>query len=121
MDAQGREWVGQYWAGRIAVFDPNKPEAVKEYALIPGNEAYTPPFASPYTAAVDDKNQIVWTTDFNSSRIYRIDMKTAQSTEFFMPSPYEVRDLTVEKTASRPTLWMPAYRPASRMVKVQVR
>ncbi len=121
MDAQGREWVGQYWAGRIAVFDPNKPAAVKEYPLIPGNEAYTPPFPSPYTVAVDDKNQIVWTTDFNSSRIYRIDMKTAESTEFFMPSPYEVRDLTVEKTASRPTLWIPAYRPASRMVKVQVR
>ena len=60
-------------------------------------------------------------TDFNSSRIYRIDIKTGASTEFFMPSTYEVRDLTVEKTASRPTLWIPAYRPASRMVKVQVR
>ena len=120
MDAQGREWTGLYWAGRIAVFDPNKP-GIKEYPLIPGNEPYTPPFPSPYTVAVDDKHQIVWTTDFNSSRIYRIDMKTGESTEFFMPSSYEVRDLTVEKTASRPTLWIPAYRPASRMVKVQVR
>ena len=120
MDAQGRQWAGLYWAGRIAVFDPNKP-GIKEYPLIPGNEPYTPPFPSPYTVAVDDKHQIVWTTDFNSSRIYRIDMKTGESTEFFMPSPYEVRDLTVEKTASRPTLWIPAYRPASRMVKVQVR
>ncbi len=120
MDAQGRQWAGLYWAGRIAVFDPNKP-GIKEYPLIPGNEPYTPPFPSPYTVAVDDKNQMVWTTDFNSSRIYRIDMKTGASTEFFMPSPYEVRDLTVEKTASRPTLWIPAYRPASRMVKVQVR
>jgi len=120
MDAQGRQWAGLYWAGRIAVFDPAKP-GIKEYPLIPGNEAYTPPFPSPYTVAVDDKNQMVWTTDFNSSRIYRIDIKTGASTEFFMPSPYEVRDLTVEKTASRPTLWIPAYRPASRMVKVQVR
>jgi len=71
--------------------------------------------------AVDDKNQIVWTNDFNSSRIYRIDMKTGQSTEFFTPSAYEIRDLTVDKTAARPTVWIPAYRPQSRMVKVQVR
>jgi len=119
MDARGRLWVGLYWAGRVGLFDPSKRE-VTEYALIPGNKPYTPPFPSPYTVAVDDKNQIVWTTDFNSSRIYRLDMKTAESTEFFMPSPYEVRDLTVDKTASRPTLWIPAYRPPSRMVKVQV-
>jgi len=120
MDERGREWVALYWAGRIGLFDPNKP-GVKEYTLIAGNEAYTPPFPSPYTVAADDKHQIVWTTDFNSSRIYRIDMKTAESTEFLMPSPYEVRDLTVDKTASRPTVWIPAYRPSSRMVKVQVR
>ena len=120
LDAQGRLWTGLYWAGRIGLFDPGK-RAVTEYALIPGNKPYAPPFPSPYTVAVDDKNQIVWTTDFNSSRIYRLDMKTAESTEFFMPAPYEVRDLTVDKTASRPTLWIPAYRPPSRMVKVQVR
>jgi hypothetical protein len=119
MDARGRSWMGLYWAGRIGMFDPNKRE-VTEYAVIPGNKPYTPPFPSPYTVAVDDKNQIVWTNDFNSSRIYRLDMKTAESTEFFMPAPYEVRDLTVDKTASRPTLWIPAYRPPSRMVKVQV-
>jgi len=47
-------------------------------------------------------------------------MKSAESTEFFMPAPYEVRDLTVDKTAGRPTLWIPAYRPPSRMVKVQL-
>ena len=119
MDAQGRLWTALYWAGRIGLFDPNKRE-VTEYALIPGNKPYTPPFPSPYTVAVDDKNQIVWTTDFNSSRLYRLDMKTAESTEFFMPAPYEVRDLTVDKTAGRPTLWIPAYRPPSRMVKVQL-
>jgi hypothetical protein len=37
-----------------------------------------------------------------------------------MPAPYEVRDLEVDKTASRPTLWIPSYRPPSKLVKVQV-
>ena len=43
---------------------------------IPGTAPYTPPFPSPYSLAVDDKNQIVWTNDFNSSRIYRLDART---------------------------------------------
>src|SRR5438045_3479650 len=120
MYVEGRSWVRLFWSVTIAVLDPNTP-AVKEYPHIPGNEPDTAPFSSPYTVAVDDKNQTVWTTDFNSSRVYRIDMKTGQSTEFLMPSPYEIRDLTVDRTASRPTVWIPAYRPASRMVKVQVR
>jgi streptogramin lyase len=120
LDAQGRSWMGLYWAGRVGVYDPRKRE-VTEYPLIPGSKPYTPPFPSPYTVSVDDKNQTVWTTDFNSSRIYRLHMKTGESTEFFMPGPYEVRDLTVDKTADRPTVWIPAYRPPSRMVKVEVR
>jgi hypothetical protein len=47
-------------------------------------------------------------------------MKTGHPTELFMPLPYEVRDLTIDKTATRPTLWIPAYRPPSKLVKVQV-
>ena len=119
MDAKGRAWATLYWAGRVARFDPDTGE-IKEYPVIPGGKPYTPPFPSPYSLAVDDKNQIVWTNDFNSSRIYRLDMNTGQSTEFLMPAPYEVRDLTVDEDAGRPTVWIPVYRPPSRMVKVQV-
>ena len=118
VDAQGRFWTGLYWAGRVGMYDPGKRE-VKEYSLIPGSQPYTPPFPSPYTVSVDNKNQMVWANDFNSSRIYRIDIKSGQSIEYFMPQPYEVRDLTVDRAAPRPTVWIPAYRPPSRMVKVQ--
>ncbi len=119
MDAQGRLWTTLYWAGRLARFDPETRE-VKEYPIIPGHRPYTPPFPSPYSLAVDDRNQVVWTNDFNTSRIFRVDMKTGQSTEFLMPAPYEVRDLTVDDTAERPTVWIPVYRPPARMVKLQV-
>ena len=61
-----------------------------------------------------------WANDFNSSRIYRIDIRTGQTTEYYMPLPYEVRDLTAEETAPRPTVWIPAYRPPSKMVKIEV-
>ena len=74
---------------------------IKEYPLINGTKPYTAPYAEPYSASVDDKSQIVWTNDFSSSRIYRIDMNTGQSTEFMTPANYELRDLKVEVGADR--------------------
>ena len=120
IDAQGRFWVAEYYAGQLAMFDPAKAE-IKEFALIPGTKPYGPPYLAAYTATVDDTNQLVWTTDFNSNRIFKFDMKTEKTTEFFMPGNYEVRDLTAEPSAPRPTLWIPSYRPPSKIVKVQVR
>jgi len=120
MDSQDRHWVALYWAGLLAMFDPNTGE-VKEYPLIPDTEPFGPPFPSPYSVAIDEKNQFVWTSDFNSSRIYLFDINTETMTELFMPEPYEVRDVTVDEHADRPTLWIPSYRPPSKIVKVQLR
>ncbi|MBI3047769.1 MAG: carboxypeptidase regulatory-like domain-containing protein [Acidobacteria bacterium] len=119
LDARGRAWVTLYWAGRIAMFDPDTRE-IREYPIIPGHQPYTPPFPSPYSLAVDDRHQIVWTNDFNTGRIYRLDARTGASTEFLMPEPYEIRDLTVDDTADRPTVWIPVYRPPAKMVKVEM-
>ena len=102
------------------MFDPDKKE-LKEYPLINGGKPYTAPYAAPYSTSADDKNQIVWTNDFNSTRLYRIDMNTGHSTEYMTPTNYEMRDLKVDTTAPRPTVWIPAYRPPSKMVKIQVR
>ena len=96
-------------------------ERSRNFHWFPARSLFGPPFPAPYSTSVDDKNQLVWATDFNNSRIFQLDMKTEKTTEFFMPAPYEVRDLTVDRTANRPTVWIPAYRPPSKMVKVQVR
>ena len=119
IDARGRAWMTLYWAGRVAMFDPET-RKVTEFPVIPGHAPYTPPFPSPYSLAVDDKNQTVWTNDFNSGRIYRLDARTGASTEYLMPEPYEIRDLTVDENAARPTVWIPVYRPPAKMVKVEV-
>jgi streptogramin lyase len=120
IDGQDRLWAGEFYAGQVMMFDPDK-KTMKEYPLIPGSKPYTAPYAEPYSASVDDKNQIVWTHDFSSSRVYRIDINTGQSTEYMTPSNYEVRDLKVDTAAARPTVWVPAYRPPSKLVKIQVR
>jgi len=119
MDSKDRQWVGLYWAGLLGMFDANTGE-VKEYDIVPDSKPFGPPFPAPYSAAVDERNQFVWTSDFNSSRIYRFDMKTEKMNEYYMPLPYEVRDMTVDRTAERPTVWIPAYRPPSKMVKIQM-
>ena len=70
---------------------------------------------------MDDKNQLVWANDFSSGRLFSIDMKTGQSTEHFMPRPYELRDMATDETAERPTMWIQSYRPPSQIVRVQLR
>jgi len=120
IDGQDRLWAAEFYAGQLVMFDPDK-KVLKEYPLVNGTKPYTAPYAEPYSASADDKNQIVWTHDFSSSRLYRIDMNTGQSTEYMTPSNYEVRDLKVDTAAARPTVWVPAYRPPSKLVKMQVR
>jgi streptogramin lyase len=120
IDGQDRLWAAEFYAGQLVMFDPDR-KILKEYPLVNGTKPYTAPFAEPYSASADDKNQIVWTHDFSSGRLYRIDMNTGHSTEYLTPSNYEVRDLKVDTAASRPTVWVPAYRPPSKLVKIQVR
>jgi streptogramin lyase len=120
IDGQDRLWAAEFYAGQLVMFDPDR-KILKEYPLVNGTKPYTAPFAEPYSASADDKNQIVWTHDFSSGRLYRIDMNTGHSTEYLTPSNYEVRDLKVDTAAARPTVWVPAYRPPSKLVKIQVR
>src|SRR5215475_1554866 len=120
IDGQDRLWAAEFYAGQLVMFDPDR-KVLKEYPLVTGTRPYTAPFAEPYSASADDKNQIVWTHDFSSGRLYRIDMNTGQSTEYMTPSNYEVRDLKVDTAAPRPTVWVPAYRPPSKLVKIELR
>ena len=120
IDAQNRLWAGEFFAGQLAMFDPDK-KLIKEFPLIPGSKPYTAPYAEPYSASVDDKHQIVWTHDFSSDRLYRMDMNSGASVEYLTPDNWEVRDLKVDTKATRPTVWIPAYRPPSMLAKVVVR
>jgi virginiamycin B lyase len=120
IDAQDRLWAAEFYAGQVLMFDPDKKE-LKEYPLINGSKAYAAPYAEPYSVSVDSKNKIVWTNDFSSSRVYRINTESGQSTEYMTPSNYELRDLKVDTAASRPTVWVPAYRPPSKLVKIEMR
>jgi streptogramin lyase len=94
--------------------DPDM-KLIKECPLVTGANSYTAPDVEPYSTSADDKNQIVWTHDFSSSRLYRVDMNTDQPTEYMTPSNCDVRDLKVDTAAARPTVWATAYRPPSKL------
>jgi virginiamycin B lyase len=120
VDAQDNFWTTQFYSGTIARFDPETGD-IKEYQVVPGSEPFKAPYAAPYSLTVDNENGWVWTNDFYSNRLYRIDVETGESLEYFMPGPYVMRDLSVEAGTERPTMWIPSYRPPSQIVKVQVR
>ena len=115
IDARGRMTL--YWAGRVAMFDPET-RKVTEFPVIPGHAPYAA-VSSPYSLAVDDKNQTVWTNDFNSGRIYRLDARTGASTEYLMPEPGDPRSDGGRKCRAA-QVWIPVCRPPAKMVKVEV-
>lgn len=118
IDAKDRLWATEFYAGQIAMYDPDS-KIIREYPL--AGKPYAAPYAEPYSASVDDRNQIVWTNDFSSSRLYKLDITTGRMTEYMTPGNYEIRDFKVEVGAPRPTVWIPAYRPPAKLVKVQER
>src|SRR3954454_13150748 len=81
LDSKDHLWFGEYWAGRLGVFDPTKGN-IKEYALGPEVEPFGAAYTACYSASPDDNNHIVWTMDTNSGRIYKVDMDSGQSTEY---------------------------------------
>jgi virginiamycin B lyase len=114
VDGQNRFWFTLFNAGKIGVVDP-KTDKLREWTV--SNRPYT----APYDVDVDDKNQVVWTTDFNSNRVIRFDIKTEHVTEFLLPEPdVEIRQLLVDSSTNPPTLWIPDYTPPGKILKIQV-
>ena len=84
-DSTGRLWVSEWYAGQVAVYDPEA-DAWQEWPL-PGEapQAY---------AVYVDETDAVWLTDFTANAIVRFDPETETFTSFPAESqPAEVRQL----------------------------
>jgi virginiamycin B lyase len=82
-DSDGRLWVSEWNAGRVARYDP-KTRRWREWRL-PGT-------AQPYAVYVDERD-IVWLTDFGASAIVRFDPITQRFTRIRLRSNANVRQL----------------------------
>jgi virginiamycin B lyase len=77
-DSQGRLWVSEWNAGKLAVYDPAT-DRWQEWRL-PG---YNP---LPYAVYVDEKD-IVWLSDFGANALMRFDPTQERFEVFALPSP----------------------------------
>jgi virginiamycin B lyase len=76
-DSTGRAWITEWFAGKLAVYDPSV-RSWREWRL-PGSSP------QPYAVFVDDRD-FLWVTDFGSNSIVRFDPRTERFAVFALPS-----------------------------------
>ena len=104
-DAAGRLWITEWFAGKIARFDPAS-AAWEEWDL-PGE-------AQPYAVYVDEGDG-VWITDFGANAIHRFDPPT----ETFLTLTHDSQPAEVRQLLGRPGEVWGAESAADRLVVVQ--
>ncbi|MGH2673978.1 MAG: virginiamycin B lyase family protein [Actinomycetota bacterium] len=84
-DALGRLWITEWFAGKLARYDPAR-RTWREWRL-PGSDP------QPYAVFVDDED-VVWVTDFGANALVRFDPNAERFRVFRFPTPgAEVRQL----------------------------
>jgi virginiamycin B lyase len=97
VDAQDRVWFAEYWAGKIAMFDPETKQ-IKEWPLpVPYADAYD---------AVADKNGDVWSGGMTTDYIFRLNPATGHVTKYLMPTVNpNIRRIDVDRS-NTPSVWV---------------
>jgi len=84
-DSQGRIWVSEWNAGKVAVYDPSE-ETWREWKL-PGSAPRA------YAVYVDELD-MVWLSDFGANSVVRFDPESEEFEVFDLPSnPSNVRQI----------------------------
>ena len=110
MDAQDRLWFAEYTGDRIGMFD-TRTEQFKEW-LMPHK------YSTPYAASVPDKDGYVYATSNMSERLMRLDPKTGAVIEYLIPTDFDSKEIMIDPSTKRVTIWMSNTRNA-RMLRVE--
>ena len=109
MDQNDRLWFAEYRGNKIGMFDTNE-QTFKEWSL-------PTPFSGPYFPVVD-KNGEIWTGGMSTDRVVRLNPKTNQTVEYFLPKDTNIRRVYVDDTTTPVTFWTGSNHGAS-IVKVE--
>jgi virginiamycin B lyase len=109
MDAQDRLWFAEYRGNKIGMFD-TKEESFKEWSL-------PTPWSGPYFPVVD-KNGEIWTGGMTTDRVTRLNPKTNEAVEYFLPKDTNIRRVFVDNTTNPVTFWTGSNHGAS-IVKIE--
>jgi streptogramin lyase len=97
-DGQGRFWIGEFYANKIAVFDTNGGE-FQEWS-------HPIPWYGPYDVA-PGKDGWVWTGAMSNDFITRFNPKTGEFRNYLLPRVgVNVRRVDVDNTGPRPIFWV---------------
>jgi len=109
MDEQDRLWFAEYRGNKIGMFD-TKDESFKEWKL-------PTPWSGPYYPMVD-KNGEFWTGGMTTDRVTRLNPKTGETVEYFLPKDTNIRRVYIDNTTTPVTFWTGSNHGAS-IVKVE--
>jgi virginiamycin B lyase len=110
MDAQDRIWFAEYTGDRAGMFD-TKTEKFQEWNL-------PDKYATPYSSSIQDSKGRVYLSSNMSERVYRVDTKTGEVASYQMPGNFDSKKITIDKSTSKPVVWMANTRSA-RIVRVE--
>ena len=98
VDSQDRLWFAEYFAGKLAMFDPQT-KLIKEWPV-------PVPYADPYDV-VQDKGGIVWSGGMVTDYIFRFDPATGAITKYLLPTVNtNIRRIDVDSSTTPVSVWV---------------
>jgi streptogramin lyase len=98
VDAQDRLWFAEYFAGKVAMFDPR----TKQFTEWP----MPAPYADPYDV-VQDKNGIIWSGGMVTDYVFRLDPATGQVSKYLLPTVNtNIRRIDVDSSTTPVSVWV---------------
>jgi virginiamycin B lyase len=102
-------WFAEYLTDKISMFD-ERTGLTQRWAA--------PQYSTPYTSSLPDKHGYVYAPSNMSERMYRLDPKTGEIVEYFMPTEFDTKKIAFDPTADHVVLWMSNERSA-RITKIE--
>jgi streptogramin lyase len=110
VDEHNRLWFAEYGGNGIGMFDPIT-ATIKEWRL-------PTPWSAPYDVVAVDSGAEVWTGSMLNDHVSRLDTATGQVVDYLLPRTTNIRRVFVDRSSSRPVLWVGNNHGAS-IVKVE--
>lgn len=112
VDAQDRLWFAEYFAGRLAMFDPLTKQT-KEWPV-------PVPYADPYDVVLD-KNGTVWSGGMVTDYVFRLDPATGRITKYLLPTVNtNIRRIDVDSSTTPVSVWV-GENHHSKIAKIEMR
>ncbi|MBM3779039.1 MAG: hypothetical protein FJW23_12540 [Acidimicrobiia bacterium] len=110
IDSQDRIWFAEYTGDKVGVFD-TKTQQFREWAL-----PYK--YTTPYVASAPDAQGRVYAASNMTERVARVDTNTGEVVQYLIPTDFDSKKISIDRTTDRPVIWMANTRNA-RIIRIE--